>query len=103
MREPRDALSTSVHEHPELLEKLSVETAVKDTAVLKYELPQTARSMLAIGENKVIDEGLNCAECGTWHSMRKITVAQANVKAAVACAWTVIGYSGSYVLWTYIH
>ncbi|KAK3615157.1 hypothetical protein LTR56_026767 [Elasticomyces elasticus] len=66
VRELRDAVGRAIHEHPELLDKLSIETAVKDNAALNYELLRMARGMPAIAENRVIDEGLKCAECGTW-------------------------------------
>ncbi|KAK3634619.1 hypothetical protein LTR56_015199 [Elasticomyces elasticus] len=66
VRELRDTVVKTVHDHRELLDKLSIENAVKDIAALNFELLRMARGLTPVADNKVIDEGMKCAECSTW-------------------------------------
>ncbi|KAK4897486.1 hypothetical protein LTR49_027973 [Elasticomyces elasticus] len=64
IRDIRDIVVKSINEHCSLLDKASVETAIKDIATLNFELLRMARGMPAVAETKVEDESLRCVGCG---------------------------------------
>ncbi|TKA58164.1 hypothetical protein B0A55_11304 [Friedmanniomyces simplex] len=65
-RQLRDIVSSTLHEHRVLLDMASIESVVKGTPDLHFELLRLARGLPAVAEKKATDEGLKCAECGIW-------------------------------------
>ncbi|KAK3613536.1 hypothetical protein LTR56_027823 [Elasticomyces elasticus] len=56
IRDLRDTVVKSIKEHCSLLDKVSIETAVKDIAALNFELLRMAHGMPAVAETKIEDE-----------------------------------------------
>ncbi|KAK3619918.1 hypothetical protein LTR22_025804, partial [Elasticomyces elasticus] len=64
IRDLRDTVLKSINEHCSLLDKASIETAVKDIAALNFDVLRMARGMPAVAETKVEDESFRCVDCG---------------------------------------
>ncbi|KAK3634626.1 hypothetical protein LTR56_015206 [Elasticomyces elasticus] len=65
-RQLRDTISSVLHQHKGLIDKVSIESVVKATPDLHFELLRMARGLPAVSANRSADEGLKCAECGIW-------------------------------------
>ncbi|KAK5685347.1 hypothetical protein LTS10_003425 [Elasticomyces elasticus] len=65
-RQLRDTVSSVLHQHKGLIDKASIESVVKATPDLHFELLRMARGLPAVSATRTTDEGLKCAECGIW-------------------------------------
>ncbi|KAK4902303.1 hypothetical protein LTR27_001207 [Elasticomyces elasticus] len=65
-RQLRDTASSVLHQHKGLIDKVSIESVVKATPDLHFELLRMARGLPAVSASRATDEGLKCAECGIW-------------------------------------
>ncbi|KAK3634316.1 hypothetical protein LTR56_015350 [Elasticomyces elasticus] len=65
-RQLRDTVSSVLHQHKGLIDKVSIERVVKATPDLHFELLRMARGLPAVSATRTTDEGLKCAECGIW-------------------------------------
>ncbi|KAK1808636.1 hypothetical protein LTR12_016998 [Friedmanniomyces endolithicus] len=63
LRDIRDTVVKTISEHPTLLQRTSIESAVKDIAALNFELLRKAYGLSAVAEVKDVHERLDSVEC----------------------------------------